>query len=124
MLAVMTIRTPRDVSPFAWSQSRIRLQALSGPPEQWAEAEHLYRTIGATAAAEQMGMDQGIHSRQCIARGITSDVIPLMREAIEAIAAQRRLAFEEVTLGMICLLYTSDAADDLLCVDLGGRRII
>src|SRR5659263_229074 len=29
-------------------------------------------------------------------------------------------AVEEVT----CLLYTSDAADDLLCVDLGGRRII
>src|SRR5450756_2274062 len=24
---------------------------------------------------------------------------------------------------MCCLLYTSDAADDLLCVDLGGRRI-
>ena len=23
-----------------------------------------------------------------------------------------------------CLLYTSDAADDLLCVDPGGRRII
>src|SRR5450756_820017 len=28
------------------------------------------------------------------------------------------------TLLKICLLYTSDAADDLLCVDLGGRRII
>ena len=26
--------------------------------------------------------------------------------------------------GGLCLLYTSDAADDLLCVDLGGRRII
>ena len=26
--------------------------------------------------------------------------------------------------GCTCLLYTSDAADDLLCVDLGGRRII
>ena len=26
--------------------------------------------------------------------------------------------------GRFCLLYTSDAADDLLCVDLGGRRII
>ena len=25
--------------------------------------------------------------------------------------------------GKGCLLYTSDAADDLLCVDLGGRRI-
>src|SRR5450756_2384771 len=23
--------------------------------------------------------------------------------------------------GIVCLLYTSDAADDLLCVDLGGR---
>src|SRR5450756_1797222 len=27
-----------------------------------------------------------------------------------------------VTPASICLLYTSDAADDLLCVDLGGRR--
>src|SRR5450756_1777042 len=26
--------------------------------------------------------------------------------------------------GSYCLLYTSDAADDLLCVDLGGRRIM
>src|SRR5450756_3243280 len=30
----------------------------------------------------------------------------------------------EIVLHMTCLLYTSDAADDLLCVDLGGRRII
>src|SRR5450756_685956 len=28
------------------------------------------------------------------------------------------------SLTKLCLLYTSDAADDLLCVDLGGRRII
>src|SRR5450756_600195 len=35
-------------------------------------------------------------------------------------------ALQKVLLGMArtCLLYTSDAADDLLCVDLGGRRII
>src|SRR5665213_4108493 len=32
-------------------------------------------------------------------------------------------AFPAALLGS-CLLYTSDAADDLLCVDLGGRRII
>ena len=31
---------------------------------------------------------------------------------------------KQAGLRMICLLYTSDAADDLLCVDLGGRRII
>ena len=29
-----------------------------------------------------------------------------------------------VWIAWICLLYTSDAADDLLCVDLGGRRIM
>ena len=28
------------------------------------------------------------------------------------------------TLLTCCLLYTSDAADDMQCVDLGGRRII
>ena len=38
------------------------------------------------------------------------------REAVHWIAYA--LAF------LICLLYTSDAADDLLCVALGGRRIL
>ena len=37
------------------------------------------------------------------------------RGAVGPLARDRR---------MDCLLYTSDAADDLLCVDLGGRRII
>src|SRR5450756_2923505 len=31
---------------------------------------------------------------------------------------------QDEALVILCLLYTSDAADDLLCVDLGGRRII
>ena len=35
-----------------------------------------------------------------------------------------RLPNRIVPWSYICLLYTSDAADDLLCVDLGGRRII
>src|SRR5450756_2113498 len=39
-----------------------------------------------------------------------------------AAAVARRAAPLELPGG--CLLYTSDAADDLLCVDLGGRRII
>jgi len=29
-----------------------------------------------------------------------------------------------IAVNTICLLYTSDAADDMQCVDLGGRRII
>ena len=32
--------------------------------------------------------------------------------------------FTDSTWYMGCLLYTSDAADDTPCVDLGGRRII
>src|SRR5659263_9074 len=36
----------------------------------------------------------------------------------------RALPFERYGSATACLLYTSDAADDLLCVDLGGRRII
>src|SRR5450756_2748317 len=40
-----------------------------------------------------------------------SDAVPRVDGAPEAV-------------DLLCLLYTSDAADDLLCVDLGGRRII
>ena len=32
--------------------------------------------------------------------------------------------FKEYKLDVICLLYTSDAADERSSVDLGGRRII
>ena len=35
-----------------------------------------------------------------------------------------RASSSDLSLCMVCLLYTSDAADDLLCVDLCGRRII
>ena len=43
----------------------------------------------------------------------------------ETEAATRMLFFRvEKKFYSICLLYTSDAADDTPCVDLGGRRII
>ena len=35
-----------------------------------------------------------------------------------------QIRWQNPSLSDDCLLYTSDAADDLLCVDLGGRRII
>src|SRR5450756_291065 len=41
-----------------------------------------------------------------------------------AAAEPERLPIEGQRVIVVCLLYTSDAADDLLCVDLGGRRII
>src|SRR5450756_39561 len=42
-------------------------------------------------------------------------------ESVEAACEHGYLGLRE---DRPCLLYTSDAADDLLCVDLGGRRII
>ena len=38
--------------------------------------------------------------------------------------ARERVALAQLVLDVACLLYTSDAADELPCVDLGGRRII
>ena len=45
----------------------------------------------------------------------------------ERIGVSQVVGMALIGLGLLvidCLLYTSDAADDLLCVDLGGRRII
>ena len=47
---------------------------------------------------------------------------PELRMAVLILTVVPALLFLRHWVG--CLLYTSDAADDLLCVDLGGRRII
>src|SRR5450756_3229759 len=47
------------------------------------------------------------------------------RELVNSLTADLGPEFaERAARKNTCLLYTSDAADDLLCVDLGGRRII
>src|SRR5450756_703272 len=45
-------------------------------------------------------------------------------EHLRLLAGRRHEVYSGLHLCSPCLLYTSDAADDLLCVDLGGRRII
>ena len=47
--------------------------------------------------------------------------LPTIKETLYTFSPGSRRAR---TRYLACLLYTSDAADDLLCVDLGGRRII
>ena len=51
-----------------------------------------------------------------------------LSKRVSAISASARRTCSDFVncsrMGCSCLLYTSDAADDLLCVDLGGRRII
>src|SRR5659263_384790 len=46
------------------------------------------------------------------------------RTAPRSTGTKSKPAMATVLRYRVCLLYTSDAADDLLCVDLGGRRII
>ena len=50
--------------------------------------------------------------------------IPNATKFIHGYALRRKALLPNASKYSICLLYTSDAADDLLCVDLGGRRII
>ena len=72
-----------------------------------------------------------MHTRTPLTRGSMSD----LRNSIELRDTEYsdendEIRFESPFLNTslawqsVCLLYTSDAADDLLCVDLGGRRII
>ena len=60
-----------------------------------------------------------IRDRRCNARTVAFH--HLAAEGIRP--AKDRARFDAVAVIFTCLLYTSDAADDLLCVDLGGRRI-
>eukprot|EP00657_Telonema_sp_P-1_P003372 TRINITY_DN1816_c0_g1_i1.p1 TRINITY_DN1816_c0_g1~~TRINITY_DN1816_c0_g1_i1.p1 ORF type:complete len:130 (-),score=21.66 TRINITY_DN1816_c0_g1_i1:86-475(-) len=64
-----------------------------------------------------------LNSIESAVSGLLSDVSAVERRGIYAMAAvvsSKKFLLESCS----CLLYTSDAADDLLCVDLGGRRII
>ena len=54
---------------------------------------------------------------------IGSSGMPLKKSALRALEHTRFEIWIFRKQG-VCLLYTSDAADDLLCVELGGRRVI
>ena len=56
--------------------------------------------------------------------GIAGDWAAVEAEARGQTVYFNAWAGSEAINAYICLLYTSDAADELLCVDLGRRRII
>ena len=66
----------------------------------------------------------GWHPREQAARGAHRRGMRVFPAVYGASAHTRPGRRERAAEHMGCLLYTSDAADDLLCVDLGGRRII
>src|SRR5450756_1565212 len=53
----------------------------------------------------------------------TSDILRLEEDSTTRVLRNKKNRGKGAAI-RTCLLYTSDAADDLLCVDLGGRRII
>src|SRR5450756_1210589 len=73
------------------------------------QTEDIAGELDPTQQAEQSGWGAFCYSRQF-------DVCDDQR----VVTARLDSFFVQIT---DCLLYTSDAADDLLCVDLGGRRI-
>ena len=89
------------------------------PPQSISISEenfiHKYSTLRTSDASK---VNSG-HSRSIISisaiftdRGIDEILCPIV------------YSLNKFPLCFVCLLYTSDAADDMQCVDLGGRRII
>ena len=70
--------------------------------------------------ALEIGREQGLLSSGQYAQGL----LTAGAQTQATVGAQAQQAETTALQNWHCLLYTSDAADDLLCVDLGGRRII
>ena len=69
----------------------------------------LFLLMNGTDLAIQTNFPSAVHYAQAGSFPVSQYLLPL---------------FEDTNLDKLCLLYTSDAADDSLRVDLGGRRII
>ena len=59
-------------------------------------------------------------------RQVTAVFVYAISEILKSYVGERKRErrYQYMATTKFCLLYTSDAADDLLCVDLGGRRIL
>src|SRR5665809_22845 len=96
---------------------QFHLEVTGEMAREWAQVPAYRRSL-----AETLGEERGAEF-----------IADVERRAAELHPAGRRLFGNWLDLApdefprarrSYCLLYTSDAADDLLCVDLGGRRII
>eukprot|EP00825_Cyclidium_porcatum_P007925 TRINITY_DN13978_c0_g1_i2.p1 TRINITY_DN13978_c0_g1~~TRINITY_DN13978_c0_g1_i2.p1 ORF type:complete len:135 (-),score=25.89 TRINITY_DN13978_c0_g1_i2:83-487(-) len=92
----------------------INKSQLSSLPNQTLQKQKYFNTIanpcGGNNNSGKSAMAKQILKRQ--STQIDQDELVKIKEEINEISYKA------------CLLYTSDAADDMQCVDLGGRRII
>src|SRR5450756_3197197 len=92
---------------------------VSSPQPQSGHTCGLFDSPKPTLAIEPSGAGGGTgRRRRAVPRFAAPFVVPLLPSALVRWCG---ICLSDIT---TCLLYTSDAADDLLCVDLGGRRII
>src|SRR5450756_1157689 len=114
-----------------WPPPRLRTPISSSSPEAPADDRHGPEPATAAMAGtapdhppdHPPGRESGTHRAALLLAQRRVRAVHL-RAAARAAAAHRVDHRQGVPAWYACLLYTSDAADDLLCVDLGGRRII
>src|SRR5450756_3206717 len=81
-----------------------------------SEIEEIVRVYQAYRAAQSELAD----ATRMVDEESDPEMVELARGEVERLRAEQEQREAQL---QRCLLYTSDAADDLLCVDLGGRRI-
>ena len=92
---------------------------LSVPPEE--VAEYMLKSVGETVSEDEI-----IATTKGLFGLFKSQALSPIEGTIEAISdvTGQVILRKSPNTPNTCLLYTSDAADDTPCVDLGGRRII
>src|SRR5450756_338782 len=124
--------TAPEAAPRVVALPVARFSSTSQPimpptPDRWVASAALAARCPALSADPALNPIQPNHSRAAPSR-VSGRLCGAMisrgqpRRGPNTSARARADAPEQIS--TTCLLYTSDAADDLLCVDLGGRRII
>src|SRR5665213_2022922 len=123
---------------FVGQREIVRSDLISYPTEVFSTFIHLTATgeLGTNASVTLQEFIEGFVPSIVLGVifGVVLALVKPLRELLDplltAIYTAPTIAFIPILVVWFgvgtysCLLYTSDAADDLLCVDLGGRRII
>src|SRR5450756_2580272 len=116
----------RKARPSGRTQSLARVDAGRNRGVPAAGGPATFRPPFGGGGAQGVG-PRGGHGRALRGRALARDIRGLPRDGRRAPRVRGQGSVTGAQIGLLlgsCLLYTSDAADDLLCVDLGGRRII
>src|SRR5450756_2014115 len=107
------------VTPYVPSAAR-QESPLSPSWPPWPRSASIPAGLSSVFHTDLMGWDTA---------RLTTSVVSLVSDSMSSVMIRPRSVSPDLrwsgrfpSVYPTCLLYTSDAADDLLCVDLGGRR--